>query len=170
MNLFNSENVNIFASGVVAGFFCTSIVLPVEKVKIRAQTSGRSNLISIIRNEGLLNLYKGWTATCFRDIPGYGIFFLTYEVLCRNTQNITPLHTFAYGSIAGSTSWLFIYPSDPVKTIMQNENKGLLTATNEIYSKYGLRGFYRGFLPAIVRVAPFHGFVFLFSEIIKKMY
>jgi len=35
----------------------------------------------LIRSEGYAGLYKGFGALVCRDIPGWGVYFWTYEVL-----------------------------------------------------------------------------------------
>tara|TARA_Y100000782_G_scaffold115607_1_gene161510 strand:+ start:30952 stop:31710 length:759 start_codon:yes stop_codon:yes gene_type:complete len=170
MNIFKNDYGNIFFGGVIAGLFCTTVVIPVEKIKIRKQKGGESNIANIIRREGIFNLYRGWSATLFRDTPGYGIYFMTYEYLKKNTQIMTPFHTATYGACAGGVSWLFIYPSDPIKTMMQYENTSLIEASKKIYSKYGIRGFYRGFGMGLFQALPRHGCVFLGVETYRQIF
>lgn len=38
-------------------------------------------LVSVVREEGTLALYKGLSMRCARVVPGQGIIFCTYEVL-----------------------------------------------------------------------------------------
>jgi hypothetical protein len=52
-----------------------------------------------------------------------------------------------------------MYPIDVVKTIIQgslleNKQKKYGECVNEIYSKYGMRGFYRGFNLTMFRAIP----------------
>jgi solute carrier family 25 carnitine/acylcarnitine transporter 20/29 len=167
LNIFENNNFNIFFGGVVSGLLCTSIVLPVEKIKIRKQRGKNSNLFSIIKNEGIGNLYKGLSATLLRDTPGYGIYFLTYETLTKNKTK-TPFETAFYGACSGAFSWFFIYPSDPIKTLMQHKNYSFTKASKIIYNQAGIRGFYRGYGMGLFRAMPLHGFVFLGVESFKK--
>jgi hypothetical protein len=82
--------------------------------------------------------------------------------------------TFGFGSISGITSWIFIYPSDLIKTRYQavkesNIINSIPSVIKNIYGREGLRGFYRGFSLAIMRAIPLHGGVFLGYEYSKKM-
>ncbi len=40
-------------------------------------------LLSIIREDGLLGLYKGALPLAMRDGPSYATYFLTYQTLCE---------------------------------------------------------------------------------------
>ena len=35
----------------------------------------------MMRTEGSLSLYKGFTALMLRDVPGWGVYFCSYEIL-----------------------------------------------------------------------------------------
>ena len=169
MNYFTNEYSNIFLAGVVSGICCTMIVTPVEKLKIQLQNSKNVSFWSMLKNENFLTFYRGWTATLFREVPGYGIYFSTYEYLKKQTKEIKPYHSFVYGGLSGLAAWLFIYPSDPPKTLMQNENIGLFQAIGKIYNANGIRGFYKGFGIGLFRSIPLHGGVFLGYETCLKL-
>lgn len=172
MNIFKNEYGNIFFGGVISGICCTSIVTPVEKIKIKMQNNSDSKKLSIyqtIKQENIKSLYRGWTATLFREVPGYGIYFATYEYLKTKVIDQKPYHTMIFGGLSGLNAWLFIYPSDPIKTLMQNENIGLKESTKKIYSMYGIKGFYKGFSMGLFRSIPLHAGVFLGYETFMKL-
>lgn len=153
---------NIF-NGFIAGFLSTIIVTPVERLKIALQTN------QSIKNIKMNTLYSGWSATVFRESLGYAIYFKTFEMLKRYNNNDSKLNTFMNGSLSGMSAWLFIYPSDRVKTLVQNQNKKYKDVIKEIYKTEGLKGYYRGFSLALLRCIPLHGGVFLGYEFIKNM-
>lgn len=155
---------NDFLCGILAGLACTSVVSPYEKIKIKMQNNSNLSLTNAIRNESLQTIYKGYTPTLVREVPGYGIYFTTYKFLKERTKNPTPLHTFMYGGLSGLSSWVFIYPSDPVKTLMQEKEYSLRESITKIYQKRGIMGFYKGFNIAMLRVIPLHAFTFLGYE------
>lgn len=159
-----------FMSGVMAGLFCTSVVAPVEKLKIALQNNKKTdfNIKTFFKPSNLKNLYHGWSATLFREVPGYGIYFCTYEYLSKNFIN-TWYTPFIYGALSGASSWLFIYPADPIKTKMQNQNMSLIDSTKSIYKTYGIKGFYRGYTLGMLRAVPLHGGVFFGNSIYLKL-
>ena len=65
-------------------------------------------------------LYKGFWITVCRDVPSYAIYFGSYEYfkyLLSNGASDTSLGVkFLSGGLAGSMSWICIYPIDIIKT------------------------------------------------------
>lgn len=166
-------HLNPFSSGILAGIMTTFTVTPFERIKVRSQIHNQPTLTtlrSVIRNDGIASLYRGWTATLFREVPGYGLYFATYEAVKKaNDGVLTPAKAFLTGSACGVVAWTFIYPSDPLKTIMQNNNCSARMAFQEIWQAQGIRGFYRGFSWGIARAAILHGGVFLGYETVKNL-
>jgi solute carrier family 25 carnitine/acylcarnitine transporter 20/29 len=156
---------NDFISGLVGGFISTIIVTPIDRLKINYQ-----NKTSI----KITNLYKGFTPTIFRETPGFGIYFSTYNYLNKNYNSNNYLwNNFIFGSISGLTSWIFIYPSDLIKTKYQSSNNiSLINVIKNIYynKNKGFINFYNGFNLAIMRAMPLHGGVFLGYEMAKKYF
>lgn len=161
--------------GLLAGLISTFIVVPFERVKVCVQIRNQSSLINlkrILREDGLRSLYRGWTATLFREVPGYGIYFSTYQAYrnYRGRSYLNPGESFLIGSLSGICAWILIYPSDPIKTLMQADNLRFSTAMKQIYSERGLGGFYSGYSWGLGRAAILHGGVFLGYESSRKLY
>lgn len=154
---FDNYYGNVFTSGSIAGFMSTFIVTPIDRFKILLQNSKK---IDFIKKEGIKGLYRGWTTTLYREGFGYGLYFSTYELLKNNTTNFKPYHTMIYGGLSGLVSWLFIYPIDPVKTKMQNNNLPLVKTIKIIAKENGAKGFYGGMSLALLRAIPLHIGVF----------
>lgn len=158
----NNQILNASISGLIAGILCTIIVTPVEKIKINMQNSTNISNKYIYKN-----LYKGWTATLTREVPGYSIYFTTYE-LCKkyiytnNNKIMSTIDNFMVGGLCGLTSWIFIYPQDKIKTIIQNTpaDKKIKDVFREIRLNEGYKGFYRGFSLCLMRAIPLHAGVF----------
>jgi solute carrier family 25 carnitine/acylcarnitine transporter 20/29 len=164
----NNEIASSTISGFIAGICCTGIVTPVEKIKINLQNSN-----PIVYT----NLYKGWTATLTREVPGYSIYFLTYEMIKKyvytnNNMSMSMFDNFIIGGLCGLSSWIFIYPQDKIKTIIQNTStdKKILNVYREIKLNEGFRGFYRGFSLCLMRAIPLHAGVFLGNDIVQKYF
>ena len=168
-------------SGLVAGLVCTSIVTPVERIKIIRQTSTKySNsekfLSHSFKENGVRNtLYRGWTSTLTREIPGYAIYFSTYEYLKKDIFKNNPNHiqTFLMGGFCGAFSWVFIYPSDVIKSRMQSEDSkikynGVIDCIKKSIKSDGYKVFYKGFYTSLLRAIPLHAGVFTGYEIFMK--
>ena len=157
-------------SGLIGGFASTLVVVPVDRIKIIMQNKEPITKSLFIPS----SLYKGFSITLFRETPGFGIYFTTYNKLTNKfNQEKSLSKSFIFGSLSGLTSWIFIYPSDLIKTRFQSvketsTSNSVTSVIKSIYKIDGLRGFYRGFSLAIMRALPLHGGVFLGYEYSKK--
>ena len=172
-NYYENTIIKSGISGLVAGFLCTIIVTPVEKIKINLQNYKYNNQKQNIYT----NLYKGWTATLTREVPGYSIYFMTYEIakqyITKSDNKIVYLaNNFLLGGLCGITSWIFIYPQDRIKTIIQNttSEKKIVDVIKEITLKEGYKGLYKGFSLCLLRSIPLHSGVFFGYGIVEKYF
>lgn len=166
-NSLRQNQLSSWTAGLLSGIATTIIVTPFELVKVRSQIDQKSALDSIktlYKDNGLKSFGRGWSATWFREVPGYMIYFTTYDWL-NPLIDFKPL----VGAFTGSSAWLFIYPSDPIKTIMQSKNVGFSKACKHIFDTSGIGGFYRGYLWGLARASIFHAGVIGGYEYIKKL-
>jgi solute carrier family 25 carnitine/acylcarnitine transporter 20/29 len=155
---YQNENKSPLLNGMIAGFLSTLIVTPIEKIKIALQTKTPIQYS---------NMFRGWTATIFRETPGYAIYFKTYYML--HQENETKTRTFINGCLSGISAWTFIYPSDLIKTRIQcHSNSSYKDVIQHIFKSEGIRGFYTGFPLALMRCVPLHGGVFMGYELYKE--
>jgi solute carrier family 25 carnitine/acylcarnitine transporter 20/29 len=155
-------------AGFISGAGATAIVTPCERWKILLQTNQTVN----IRELGIKGLYQGFTPTLFREPLGYTIYFTMYEYLKRNytaSKKIQKHESFIFGGIAGISAWVFIYPGERCKTIIQS-SKQKITMRNAFITLYndGISNLYRGFSAAAIRAGLTHGIVFTFNEIFSS--
>ena len=169
-----------YLSGAFAGIANSVISGPIEHVRIRLQTQphGASRLYSgpidcirkISAHEGVLRgLYRGELVTVMREAQAYGVWFLTFEYLmnkdaARNRvkrEDISTLKVAAYGGLAGEALWLASYPFDVVKSKMQSDGfgpamkyRGMSDCFRQTYAREGLRGFWKGIGPTLLRAMP----------------
>jgi len=74
-------------------------------------------------------LGRGFGITVLREVPAFGIYFGSYEVMIRNFGESTPVVLMA-GGMAGIFSWIFTYPQDVIKSRLQADGFG----SNQQYS------------------------------------
>lgn len=166
---FNKRYIN-FLSGLASGTSAAFIVTPVERLKILSQTGHKLSVTDF----NPFSLYRGISATFTREIPGFAIYFSTYNYLKNNfcEENI-PLHmSFLFGGISGAVSWFGIYPQDIVKTRMQahnNSNSTFTTTVKNIYNEGGILRFFKGFHLALLRAVPLHAGTFMMMEIMNNI-
>ncbi|KAF5368581.1 hypothetical protein D9758_002185 [Tetrapyrgos nigripes] len=180
----------LFAGGAAGG--CQVIFTnPLEIVKIRLQVQGEAakaegavprGAIHIVRQLGIVGLYRGASACLLRDIPFSAIYFPAYGHLKSdvfnegyNGKQLSFLETLAAAGIAGMPAAYFTTPADVVKTRLQVEArkgqtnyKGLRDAFVKIYREEGFRALFKGGPARILRSSPQFGFTLLAYEQLKK--
>jgi solute carrier family 25 carnitine/acylcarnitine transporter 20/29 len=170
-----NNNIGSMASGFIAGFASTLIVTPMEYLKINIQNGLQLNL----RTLKLSHAYNGIIPTICRESPGYAVYFGTYDTLtkCYNRE-MSMAKNFLFGGITGLVSWLVIYPTDLVKTKIQDKNntKTLTEIIKNIWNdpvsnkhvNLRIMNFYNGLSWALIRAVPLHAGVFTGYELSKK--
>lgn len=158
--------VNTAVSGMFAGLSASFIVTPFERVKILRQNGALYKDVI-----GIRNMFRGVTATFTRETPGFGIYFTVYEAMKNklyvdNNRFITPFGSFLIGALSGTVSWIFIYPQDRIKTKMQANNIGFLSAYNNVLKSGQM---YKGFSFALMRAVPLHAGTFCVYECLKSV-
>ncbi|UYV78862.1 SLC25A15 [Cordylochernes scorpioides] len=182
------------SAGFFAAFFSSLTLCPTELVKCRLQAINEIGLASknqlgvqcklgpwsltkqIIKSEGIPGLYRGFSSTVFREMPGYFFFFGGYEAtLCllnregRPKQELNPLILLLSGGVGGVSLWLSIYPFDVVKSRIQVENlkTPMFTVMRKIINNEGPRALFKGLGPTLLRTFPTSGALFLTFEYSK---
>ena len=140
-----SSRKKAFIAGSLSGGMALFIYNPVELLKVRAQVNRQQfvryseAIPEIVSKEGYKGLYKGFMPLLWRDVPGWGAYFCSYEFLknCFGVSEETPhsYHVVAIkmwsGGVAGQISWLVSYPWDIIKTKIQcNEQR--VVSTKEV--------------------------------------
>ncbi|KAK6464553.1 mitochondrial carrier protein [Scheffersomyces coipomensis] len=185
--------LQFFNCGAVAGFANGFLASPIEHIRIRLQTQTSTKAFNgpidcfskIYQQQGLFGgIYKGLIPTLFRESVGLGIYFATYEALIARDlakdrsltrADISSLKLCLYGGLSGYTLWIGIYPVDVIKSKLQTDSlskptfKGSLDVIRSVYGSSGIKGFYRGFIPTILRAAPANGATFAVFEITMRM-
>lgn len=169
----NKQNMSIPVSGAISGFVASLIVSPYERIKILRQNQTQFNLSECTKPSFL---FKGLSATFTREVPGFAIYFSTYEYLknkfyTSKNKEIDIVASFIFGGISGSNAWLFIYPQDRIKTIIQSNNTNkinIMSLIKTIYQNGGIKQFYSGFSLAIARAILLHSGTFCMMEILNK--
>jgi len=146
---------------------------PVELLKVRAQVNRVESInygkatMALLRNEGFFGgVYKGMMALMMRDVPGWGIYFFSYEFLKRqfnmqeakrngtDNNRLNLMIKMWCAGVAGQCSWFVSYPLDIIKTQIQcteDRRVPMREVTRKIYQAEGVQGFFKGFSPTLTR-------------------
>ena len=176
----NLKFINLLEAGVITGAVQTTLVYPIDLVRTRIiqdkQMLGKEISIykcirDLIKNEGILSLYKGFSPAII-SAPFYiGLSLANYQYLKRKDNFLS--NSFIAGGIAGVTSQALTYPGDTIKKQMQingmesTKYTGLRDCINIMYKQNGMRSFYRGFWINTFKAAPEIGLKFLVYELVK---
>lgn len=168
-------------SGFIGGFVGT----PADMVNVRMQNDVKlppaqrrnykhaiDGLYRVIRDEGAIKLMNGATMASTRATLvtiGQLSFYDQFKYLLMKTgffkDNITTHFTASF--LAGGVATLITMPLDVMKTRMMNAPPGtyasIMACAKDIATS-GPMGFFKGFIPAFVRLGPHTILTFIFFE------
>lgn len=168
---------SMFAAGLVSGGIGYGISTPAWQLKTRLQAGLEStplyrNLldgtITIVKEEGVLGLYRGCSALIVRGAlmnAGNTLGYDLTKTMCKSGTPMIPegpvLH-FVASVVAAFLSSTFSVPADFVMTRFQSAHQmgrsypGVLSCCTTLLREEGPRAFFRGWTPLFVRVAPLY--------------
>lgn len=117
-----------------------------------------------------------------REVIALSVYFGFYEhgrnyfmAHYQNHRDELPLTaSFMLGGFSGAASWLFTYPIDYIKTVIQSQQIKKIqfrSATHCMIEKYkqeGLKTFFKGMGVTMLRSYPVNGVGFLIFELAKR--
>lgn len=187
MRLLGQDSVtNQFLAGAAAGSIQCVICCPMELAKTRMQMQGTGEkksarklyknsldcLVRIYRREGVRGVNRGMVTTLIRETPGFGVYFLAYDVLTRSLgcepedRYMIPKLLFA-GGMAGIASWLSTYPVDVIKSRFQadgvggvNKYSSIADCVRQSVRREGYMVFTRGLTSTLLRAFPVNAATF----------
>lgn len=170
-----------FVAGLCSAVPMTFVSAPFERLKILLQVQGQNVqenghykkapssataiLRGLYRQGGVRSIYRGSLITFAKDAPDSAAYFATYEY-CK--KRFTPksdngtegslnfLAVGGAGASAGLVSLIPLFPIDTVKSRLQAaEGKQTVgTTVRHVYNRGGVRAFFPGIGPALLRALP----------------
>ena len=149
--------------------------------------------VKIVRNEGFIGLYAGLVPTLMVAVPNFSISWMVYgslkeyaleDELFYNLRKVDTNTgeeklgfqlTLMCGAASGTLSTWVTFPFDTVRRRMQIQGQHFapeerISATQMIRTllkKDGIKGFYRGITPEIMKVGPMVATMFTVYEFLK---
>ncbi|KAF5023229.1 hypothetical protein F66182_4704 [Fusarium sp. NRRL 66182] len=183
-----------FVASAMAGASTTALTNPVWVLKTRMVSSDRgahgaypsmpAGARSILRTEGIRGFYRGLGVSLMGVSHG-AVQFAVYEPAKRwyythrrekygiDEGPMTTEATVALSSLAKLIAGAVTYPYQVLRSRLQNYQaderfgRGIKGVVVRIWTEDGLRGFYRGMVPGVVRVMPATWVTFLVYENVK---
>ncbi|KAG8733489.1 hypothetical protein FRC11_005782 [Ceratobasidium sp. 423] len=176
-----------------------AVVTPMEVVKIRLQAQQHSladplevpryrnaahAAYTIVREEGFSTLYRGVSLTALRQATNQGANFTAYQELKKAAHKWQPdlvdlpsWQHMVIGLISGAMGPFSNAPIDTIKTRLQKapaepgkSAMARITAiAADMWKQEGVRSFYKGITPRVLRVAPGQAIVFAVYERVRKI-
>ncbi|XP_054685277.1 electrogenic aspartate/glutamate antiporter SLC25A12, mitochondrial isoform X3 [Grus americana] len=174
-------------AGGCAGASQVIFTNPLEIVKIRLQVAGeittgpRVSALSVMKDLGLLGLYKGAKACFLRDIPFSAIYFPVYAhsklMLADENGHVGGLNLLTAGAIAGVPAASLVTPADVIKTRLQvaaragqTTYSGVIDCFGKILREEGPSAFWKGAGARVFRSSPQFGVTLVTYELLQRWF
>ena len=169
-------------SGFVAGMTTTVIATPIEvlKANLQIQTKTRASLFKLIKQfvneQGIFKLYQGFHA-CLLFRSFFWLLWSSYEVYSRlllNNNYSKKTSAFVAGGLAATTFWVTSFPFDTIKNKLMTKTidspfNNMVECARYIYRMDGFKGFYRGYVPCLLRSFPTNASAIFVFELSHKL-
>ena len=170
----NSKNLKkekLFIAGAISGICSNSFIFPLDVIKTRICAAPKGTykglfdtINKIYNQEGLMGFYRGLHISLMSVVPGIGLNLMIYELLkgffSNNNQIILSMYMFmGFGAISSLISCTTLYPAQLLQTrvimnaILNNYVKTDIKAIiQQTIKNEGIKGFYKGYFPAISKM------------------
>jgi solute carrier family 25 protein 39/40 len=179
-----SMDTSTIAAGGISRAFSALIVSPLELIRTQQQSSNAiakqgvlRGIQNIMRADGALSLWRGYTATCWRDVPFSIVYWYGFEAFkarildpAKNNpiRHYSFLTSFVAGGGSGMIAAFVTTPFDVIKTRRQVIVGGGTGGGGEartarllldVMRSEGVSALFSGVVPRVVKVAPACGMV-----------
>ena len=174
-------------AGACSGMSNVIFSNPLEIIKIRLQVAGTystlytDTALTVYKELGVAQLYKGAVACLMRDIPFATIYFPAYAhikpLFADETGYTSPFSIFVAGAIAGAPAASLVTPIDMIKTRLQVIRRpgqatynGIFDCAHKIYTQEGMKAFWKGGVANKLRSSPQFGLTLVTYELIQRIF
>ncbi|KDO35724.1 hypothetical protein SPRG_00502 [Saprolegnia parasitica CBS 223.65] len=189
-----AKQATVLFAGGVAGSVGKTCTAPLSRLTILFQVHSMVSathkgkfsdslpqaFMKVVRNEGVVSLWKGNGASVVHRFPYSAVNFFTYELMKgsfgeASSQSGQMSISFLSGAIAAATSTSVCYPIDLIRTrlITQLDKdiryRGISHAFHRIRAEEGTRGLYRGLSTTLLVTVPNMAVNFTMFEALKEM-
>lgn len=173
----------------LGGIFGLIFFQPLFVLKVKIQTSLKpinikDAFLDIKNNEGIKGFYRGTTSTIVQNVPNTVIYMITYDILTKKFNQITPMVTtnrntklkesksissFLSGIMARFIAVISTAPLDLIRTCQSNGEKlNIKIFLNEIKKNNNIKILYQGSTSTLLRDCTFSGLFWPIYEMTKE--
>lgn len=168
-----TKRLHFMIGGAFAGIVSRTAVAPLDRMHTilvaRSDEDGKKMLTDLLKNEGILGLWRGNTVNCMKVAPTTAVKFFVTENLKRfakeyytkKNQKLPFIVNFGIGALGAITSTMVSHPIDVIRTRMSIETTkirkydGFFGTAKTIIKEEGITGLYKGLGFSILSVTPF---------------
>jgi solute carrier family 25 protein 38 len=181
----DDSKLHTLRNGAVSALVACTALQPLDVLKTRLQqpqqqqqsVGKRLSLLSqctfIIRNEGVLALWKGLTPTLLRNVPGSAVYFLLLQQSKKYSSGSNFDNLLLVGSFSRVVAGTLVMPLTVIKTQYEStlyQHHSILEAFRTIIRTNGFRGLFAGFYATVLRDAPYAGiYISLYEHLKQKL-
>lgn len=152
-----------YLAGWGSGVINITLTFPVNKTMFRQQLHGITAMdaLSQLKNEGLLNLYRGILPPLLQKSANTGLMFGSYEQYRRLLleQSFSPVSSLTTAAFFAGCTEATLSPFERVQTLMLDQKyegkfRNTPHAVSVLWSAYGFREYYRGLSAILLRNGP----------------
>ncbi|XP_018612666.1 mitochondrial glycine transporter A-like isoform X2 [Scleropages formosus] len=177
--------VKAFVCGALSGTCSTLLFQPLDLIKTRLQTLRRdvrrgsprigmvAVVVSVVRTESILGLWKGVSPSFVRCVPGVGIYFGTFHALKQHfflERSPGPGEAVLLGAAARAVAGVFMLPVTVVKARYESgmySYGSVFGALSSMCRTEGPQALYSGLTATLLRDVPFSGMYVMFYTQVK---
>jgi solute carrier family 25 phosphate transporter 23/24/25/41 len=175
-------NMSNFLSGAAGGMIGMLCTYPLETIRTRlslqTQNSHYTGTLDALKRMGVKQLYQGGGMSVFGSSL-YNAFNFSFYFAYKNIfPNPEQHHKLLCGGFAGLSAITITHPTDLVRRRMQLQGfdasvpvyRNPMHCIEKIVAKEGVRGLYRGLIPAYIRLFPTTAIQFWTMELCNDIF
>lgn len=189
------DMIRPFVIGGISGMAATSVIQPIDTVKVRIQISGENKAKgaavstnpltigrNILANEGVSSLYKGLDSALFRQATyttaRLGVYNYVFERVKREKGSVSFTNKLLISSLAGFIGALVGTPADLALVRFQSDGtlppaerrnyKNVIDAFGRIIKEEGFFSLWKGSTPTVLRALALNIMMLTSNDEIKE--
>lgn len=188
-NKYVPNNVIDFINASMTRVINTTVNNPITVVKTKFEVVGKNEYTGILQairhiyeKDGIRGFYKGMMTTLMRDVPWSGLQYASYKYGIEwykktfPNKNIkeSPLIVSGIAALSSAFAVVVTYPFDNLRVRYQcfdlSEQKFTkpIDLVKTVFAEEGIRGFYLGLLPRLLKKASSQALTWALYETIRK--